>query len=120
MGPDPRQQFPGLERLGHVVHRAGGERAHLLESVGQRGEEDHRDRARRVARLQPLADRVAVQARHHHVEEHEVGRGLRRPGDRLFAARRRERPVSRRGELLLEQIDVQRLVVDDEDGRSRI
>ena len=46
MRADPGEQLARLERLGEVVDAAGGEGAHLLERLVERGEEDHRHVAR--------------------------------------------------------------------------
>jgi len=106
----------GFEWLGDVVDRAQVESAHLLESLVQGGEEHHRDGSRRLASFQPAAGFIAVDARHPHVEEDQVGLGLARDCQCLLTAARRERPIACTVEFLLEQIDVQRLVIDDQDG----
>ncbi len=117
MRADAREQLARLERLGEVVDAAGGERAHLLERLVERGQEDHRHVAGRFVRLEPLAHGEAVEVRHHHVEQHEVRRvgagalealGARAGGDHVETVDR---------EQVDEQLDVRRRVVDDQDPR---
>ena len=103
---DAGEQLLGLEGLGDVIDRAELERAHLLEGIGERGEKDHRDVARRLRLLQALADRVAVHARHHHVEQDEIRPRFRGDDDRLLAARGGDGLVAGGAELLLDEIDV--------------
>ena len=71
---DPEQDLVHLERLGHEVLRALGERAAagLLGRVA--GQHQHRQIALRLDDLgQTLQHRDAVEHRHVQVEEHQVG-----------------------------------------------
>ena len=64
--------------------------------------------------LQPPAGLVAVDPGHHDVEQDQVRLAVRRHRERLLAVGGRKRAVAGATELLLEQVDVQRLVVDDQ------
>ena len=91
--PDPRQQLGGGERLDQVVVRAGFQAldGRLLPGPGR--QQQHRQV--RGARIGPQrADQLQpVQARHHHVADHQV-EGLR--PDRV----QRRLPVRHRGDLV--------------------
>ena len=71
-----RQQDGRADGLGDVVHRPQLQAQALVLHVGARGEEDHGNVARVQVRLEPAADLIAVHARHHDVEQDEVGRLL--------------------------------------------
>ena len=114
--PDPRQQFLGNERLGDVVDRAGLERAQQELAVLGGGEEDRRHLAHAGLVLQRGQQFEPVHARHHHVEQHQVGRG----GPR---GRQRFGPIACGGHRIAvafqqraDHPQVRGLVVDDEDA----
>ena len=71
MGLDAHEQVAVVERLHQVVVGAGLEPDALVHDVAFRGQEDDRDAA--PARTHPLAHVVAVHARHHDVEQQQVG-----------------------------------------------
>ncbi|KYF89553.1 hypothetical protein BE20_20190 [Sorangium cellulosum] len=62
------------ERLAHVIDRAELEPAHPARRVGEHGHEQDGDVARRRIFLEPAADLEAGEARHHGVEQDEIGR----------------------------------------------
>ena len=70
-GANAGHQLGHLERLAHVVVRAGLETDHDIERVGARGEHHDRDRRRPPDRA---ADLEAVQPRQHDVEQDQVER----------------------------------------------
>ena len=73
---DPRQQQRRFDRLGHVIDGAQRQ-AMLLVVVGvQRRHEDHRDVVQIGLRAQGLQHLVAVDHRHHHVQQDQVGTRL--------------------------------------------
>jgi hypothetical protein len=70
--PNARQQLDVVDRFGDEVVRARVERPHFGLLVAGR---DHDDRQQGRGRVgpQPPADLVAVQARHHDVQQDQVG-----------------------------------------------
>ena len=77
---DPRDQLARGERLDQVVVGAGVDALDGGLLARARGQHDHRDRARALVRAQRREQPETVQARHHHVGQHEV----RRVGERGF------------------------------------
>ena len=69
--PDSREQLLLVERLRDEVVRAGLDRLRLLRPVARR-EHDHGQHRRLLALAEPAADGVAVELRHHDVEQDEV------------------------------------------------
>ncbi len=66
------------------------------------------------------ADLVPVDARHHDVEQHQVGNRLTQLLDRLLTGARGDDPVTARTQHGVEQAEVLRLVVHRETDHSRI
>ena len=69
---DAGVQFLHLERLGDVIHPAGGERLHLVQLLGEGADEDDRDPLERVVGLEVFAHLVAVHLRHVDVQQDQV------------------------------------------------
>ncbi|KIN89120.1 hypothetical protein PO78_1608 [Thauera sp. SWB20] len=112
---DALQHLDLVEGLGEEIARAEFERAVTGGIVDLRGEDDDRRRLR-AARRQPLHELEAVQVRHAHIEQDEVGRVLRHP--RRHPARvgdAFETQVARVFEQGEQQLDVGGVVVDDQD-----
>ena len=86
MGLDALLQYGRADGLGDVVHRAQLEAHALVFDLGLGSEKNDPDVARLGVLLEPLADLVAVHARHHDVEQDQIWR-LIRGGDAqgLFA-----------------------------------
>ena len=74
---DPRLQQHRLERLAEIVLGAELDAAHDAVELVQRRDHEHRDVAPGGIGLEALEHRVAVEVRHHDVEEHEVHRRRR-------------------------------------------
>ena len=74
-GADPRLQEHRVERLGQVVLGAELDAAHHAVHLVQRRDHEDRDVAQRGIGLEPLEHGIAVQVRHHDVEQHEVDGG---------------------------------------------
>ena len=113
-GADTGEELARIERLHHVVVRADLEADDPVGFFGERGQQDHRD----VGRLaQPAAERQAVLAGHHDVEDDEVdGARLHRPAELLPAIGLADAHAVL-GEIAGERIaDVGR-IVDDENVR---
>jgi hypothetical protein len=113
--PDAQQQLVGLEGLGEVVVRAGGEAGDAIGRLGARGEQQHRQPRRRAQVPGQVEPGLAG---HHHVDHRDVeGKGRE--------ARARLRGVGRGGhreavarEELAQQLAQARVVVDDQDMRA--
>lgn len=71
----PGEQFLGLERLAHEVHRTDPQAGYPALGVLQGRQEDHGHVAGLRGSLQPAADLVAVQAWHAHIQQHQLRRG---------------------------------------------
>ena len=115
--PDARAQHLLVDRLVDKVHGPAGQRQRLAGRRGVGRHEDHRDVARQDTLLERCAHRVAVHARHHHVEQDQVGFVASQQLERL-------RPGSRHAQFVgpAEQRhqcgDVRWLVIDDQDRRA--
>ena len=120
MGADTRHQLLRLERLGEVVDGAGGERAHLVRGAVQGGQEEYRDVARRLVRLQALAHLEPVQTRHEHIEQHDVEPARADELERFRPARcDRDVRIARAREQPGQGVTVALVVVDDEERGIR-
>ncbi len=112
---DPRLEQHGLERLAEVVLGPELDAAHHAVHLVQRRDHEDRDVAKGRIGLEPLEHRVAVEVRHHHVEQHQVHG---RPGERGQRG-----PPAGRGEDLVvlapkpagEHVAVVLVVVHDQD-----
>jgi len=98
-GPDAREQRQVAHRLREEIIRAGLQTAHAIGDVAQCGHHDDRDVRGLGIGLQELADLEAVEARHHDVEQDEIGRLAPRQVDRLVAVIRRDDVVVLAGQL---------------------
>jgi hypothetical protein len=113
---DSRKQLRVVERLRHEVVGAGLDRRELL-LFAARGDHHDRQEARGLVVAEPPADLVAVHLRHHDIEQHEVDVAPAGERKRLCAGARADHFMAARREHGLEQADVLRQVVDDEDPR---
>ena len=102
-----------MERLGQVIVAADFETTRLVVHILQGAEEDDRQLARRLHRPQRSADLVAVDVRHHDIEQNQVGRAALYNIERLPAAERnRELVVT--FECLDQNVDIRLHIVDDQ------
>jgi hypothetical protein len=113
---DPSQQLPQGERLGDVVVGAQLEAAHAVPLLAAGGQHDHRDVDPAAPQL--AADVPAAHARHHDVEQDQVGRLAGRPPQPVLAVQAHRGLVALEAQVVLEPADDVRLVVDDEDPRQ--
>jgi hypothetical protein len=74
VGADARQQLAGAERLDQVVVGAGLQPLHARLLAGAGRQEDHRDRAGPGVGPQRAQQAEPVEARHHHVGQHQFRR----------------------------------------------
>src|SRR2546429_3213763 len=112
---DPFHQLPGAEGLRDVVVRAHVESELLVYVPSLRGEEDHRNVLGRRARLDVLADLVAVELRHHDVQHDEIGLLGLHLFERLFSIERGDDLVALHPQTEVQDVDDVDLVVDDQD-----
>ncbi|KAF5045329.1 hypothetical protein DSECCO2_482330 [anaerobic digester metagenome] len=117
---DPRQDLGLLEGLGHEVHAADLKAADLAGGVRQGRDEDDGDIRGPGVVLEQFAGGVAVLAGHEDVEQDEVRRLFQGRRARGRSAGRGNGPVAAFGEHDVEQLDVQRFVVDDQDAGGRV
>ena len=102
-----------VDGLDDEVDGAQFEAERFAAGVVMRGHEDDGNVARQRVGLEPPTDLETVHARHHHVEQDQVGPLLQAHLQGIGATRRLENLVVGR-ERLVEQENVQRLVVDGE------
>jgi len=69
----PRQQLFNLKGFGHIIHPADLKPSYLIRGFGQRGHKDHRDVLDAVSRFQAPTGFKAVQPRHQHIQQDQVG-----------------------------------------------
>jgi hypothetical protein len=119
MGVNPRQYFRRLERLGDIIDATGREAGDLAVAVGQGGREDHWDVAGGFSRLQPPTGGEAVQARHHHIQQNQVGADEFRPPHPLFPILRHQYAVAVGFQAIDHHPQIGGVVIDDQDGRRR-
>ncbi len=86
-GPDPCEKRGMVYRLGEVVVAPGVQPFHDVARIGFRRHQDHRNVPVGGVGLEAPDDLDPVHPRHHDVEEHEVGRKLAHPRERLLAVR---------------------------------
>ena len=92
--PDPGDELVGAEGLGEVVVRAGLQALDRGLLARPRGQHDHRDVPRGRVRPQRAQQFEAVDPRHHHVGQDDVGLPLGHRPERLLAVGRgAHRPV---------------------------
>ncbi len=112
-----REQSRVVDRLGEEIVGAGVE---TCDAVGRLVERRHHDDGHVRGfgiRLDAAADFEAVHARHHHVEEHDIGRLGGDAFERLFATVCGDDLEILGRQLRLEQLDVGEYVVNDENAR---
>ena len=110
--PQPREQLAEVERLDEVVVGAGVEAADAVATSVARGE--HEDRRPALALAQRAADREAVAARQHHVEDDRVVVPHRAPAAAGVAVDRHVDGVALVAQPALQRPDELRVVLDDE------
>ncbi len=121
-GPHQRQlvAHPGMDQgrrhgLDDVVDGAAGKAGGLIAHLAHRGYEDHRGVFRQRVALQAAAHGVAVHVRHLHVEQDQDGPVLAGRGQAFGAVAGKGQRVLV-AEDLLQQRQVARFVIDDQDG----
>ena len=115
-GLDARDQLLLVDRFGEEVVGTGLDALDAILGRIQGGHDDDRYAPGFAIVLQHPADGEAVYLRHHHVQENQIG-GAR--GDLLESLPTRSGAlglISKELQLLLEVVDVERLVVDDQDS----
>jgi hypothetical protein len=118
--PDPRQELPVVDRFREEVVGAGLDATHPVFDGFQRGHQHNRDQPGVGVLLQDAQRADPVHAGHHHVEQDETGGRRRHPHERFEPVGGGFRDEPEAVELLLEVVNVERLVVDDQYSRGRI
>ena len=113
-----RHQLLNLEGLADAIDAAGGKRRNPAVDVGQGRHEDDRDIAIVVAVLQAAAGLEAVDIGHHDVEQDQVRTGKSDPVERLEPAKRHQDLVAVVFEMVDQDAEIGRVVVDDENARG--
>ena len=111
--PDPRQQFVGAERFDQIIIRAGVESFDAVVNLPLGGEHENGHRVGQAAQFG--ADGITVQARHHDVEQDEVGVLLDGALEAGFAFGGGEDAVAFGLETILQCGAHRQLVLDDQD-----
>jgi hypothetical protein len=111
----PGHELLLVHRLRKEVIRAGLQTLDTLVMGIERRDHDHRQNLRLVPGTDRSAYLVAVHLRHHHVEQHEVGRAGVDLLQRLAARARGGDFVPLDAQRIGQQFRVQRLVIDDQD-----
>ena len=115
VGGDAGEHFRRADRLGDVVGAAGGKGGHHVLGFGQPGHEDDGDVLGRKVGLEPAGHLEAVHAGHQRVEQDDVGQALAGPLQRRFAVGGHQHGVAGFIKGVVEQREVFRDVVDDQD-----
>jgi hypothetical protein len=117
LGAHPGEHDGRLERLGDVVDGAQSEAPLLVARGIHGGDEDHGNVAGKRIDAQVLEHLEAIHARHHDVEQDQVGSGL--AGGDLQGARAGvgSQDAASRLQQFAKNGQVLRVVVDNEDGR---
>ena len=115
VGLDTGAHHGGVDRLDDEVDGAEFEATCLVAGVVMRRDEDDGNVTRQRVGLELAANLEAIHARHHDVEQDQVGPVLAADLQGLGAAQGLEHAVIRR-ERLVEHLDVERLVVDHQQG----
>ena len=116
MGIDPCPQLFGHERLGDVVDRAGVERAQQQFAILRGGQENHRYPMQLRLQFDLGQQFEAVHARHHHVQQQQVGDVGQGQNQRLFAGTGGEHFVAIARQQRAHRPQVGGLVVDDQNA----
>ncbi len=120
LGLHPCQHHHRLDRFGDVVAGTQAQAALLLVGIGQRREKDHRNGARERVGAQLIEHVVAVHARHHDVEQNQVGSGCLSGDAQCGDARARGQDPVQGAQQLAEQVQVLGRVVDDQQRGARV
>ncbi len=113
----PRHQRRLIDRLCQVIVAAGLEPGDDVLGVGPRGDKDDRNEGQRGVGFQLLDRGDAVELRHHDVEQHEIGQLVVNHRERRLAVAGGDHLVALAFEAHLQDLDIVRHVVDDEDQR---
>ena len=113
-GADLGQELLAAHRLLEIIVGAAVEPLDAVRSTVERRDQHHLTAAGPRVGLQLAADLEAVHARHHHVEQHDVGHRFVRQRQRGRTVRRAAHPVTARRQIALQQFAVAGVVVDDQ------
>ncbi len=109
-----RQQRGGVDRLGQIFIAAGIEAGDDIARVVLGRDQDDRDERQRRIGLQLATDLKPVLLGHHDVEQDQVRLVRARLRQRLLAIARGQDAIALAGEPRLDDVDIGRVVVDDQ------
>ena len=112
---DPHPKFGAIDRLGQEFLGAHVECSEPRTAVVQRRHHDDRDVARCWVELDPARDIEPRDSRHRNVKQNKVRLARLDRRQRLLAADRRLDLISFRPEQRVHQLQVARIIIDDED-----
>ena len=117
-GAEPSLEQHRVERLEQIVDRAELDAAHHAVHLVERRDHDHRKIAQTRLILEPVQHPIAVDLRHHHVEQNQVEFLTAEPRDRFLAVVGGLDPgVAFELEIEREGVAVVVVVIDDQDAR---
>ena len=111
-----RFELGEVDRLRDVVVGTGVQSLDLVLGRIQRGLQDDRDERELLVRFDAPHDFEAIDARHHHVEQDQIGRGACYGMKRLLAIHRAIDGVPSRLQARPQQLDVVFVIVDDQNA----
>jgi hypothetical protein len=112
---DPREHLFNLEWFGDVIDAPRLEPHELVRRFSEAGHEYHRDVSGALSRLQAPASLEAVDPRHHHVQQDQVGFHEARPLQGRFRVLRDERLMTCGFQMIHQYGQVGGHVIHDED-----
>jgi hypothetical protein len=117
--PHPGSQFDAVERLRDEVVGAGFDAADSRLAIAQRRHHDHRDFGDGRIGAQLPAHRVAIEVRHVHVEQHEIGSHLAGQAQRRLSRFGEHEMIAARSEHQFQHPPRDAIVAGQENGRQR-
>jgi hypothetical protein len=109
--------FVAIEGLDQVVVGAELQSGQPVLHVAAAGDQHHAEAGRALHGLERLADFPAAALRHHHVEQHHVGKTRLRHGERFLTVVRAKNLGAERTQVKLEELDYVVIVVRDQNDR---
>ena len=109
----PRHQLEGVERFNHVIVRPRVQATDLVFLGGLRREQNHGNPLVLLILAQPSEDFQPVHVRHHIIEKDHIWQEGRHFFQRLRPVGGALDHIALVLELLLQQIEIERLVIDD-------
>ena len=113
---DPRYHLSNLEWFGDVIDAPRLEPHELVSRIGKTGHEDHRDVSSAFSRFQAPASLETVDARHHHVQQDQVGSHEAGPLQSLFTVLSDEHLMTYAFQTIHQHAEIGGHVIHDQDS----